>query len=84
MNFNDGQITNQKEDVSISKTLPRSLRYRSFNNDLRSAPTKRSQLKIDSGECLLQQDCLKSTTDNVIDDKKDQPITDLVPDFSLG
>ena len=64
--------------------MPRSLRYRSFNNDLRSAPTKRSQLKIDSGEYLLQQDGLKSTSDNVIDGVKDKPTTDLVPDFSLG
>ena len=84
MNFNEGQITNHKEDVSISKTLPRSLRYRSFNNDLRSAPTKRSQMKNDSRELLDQESGYKSTSDNGVNNLTNHPATDLVPDFSLG
>ena len=84
MNFADGQISNQKEDANVSKTLPRSLRYRSFNDDLRSAPSKRSHLKTDSDEILRSEGCLNATSDNEVASGRDHTITDLVPDFNLG
>ena len=85
LHFTDGQTTSQiQEQANASKTLPRSLRYRSFNYDLRSAPTKRSQMKNDSRELWHQESGLKSTSDNGVNNLTNPPVTDLVPDFSLG
>ena len=85
LQFTSSQTISQKNSPSnVSRTLPRSLRYRSFNNDLRVAPKRSSQISPCSKDNFDAISSPKSCSSGSVDFHKSFQSTDLVPDFTLG